>query len=221
MYVLTLADRLDGYQCDRPFGQWDVQSLAQALNVRIAAVREHLYGHHHGLNEVFPLIVLQPVLRGFFLGTGEEFDGLALEASQLEVIAQLEPGNPLLLRQYARAKDRLSQYARVLSFDELDEFQLYRAHRQSFYLSDEARPTFVNISPGGGEVLRLEALSKQDEHAVPYLDGNSVIEVTCLHETRSIPVYKPILGQRIALVVHFINECRVSRVWLISWSEAR
>ena len=135
--------------------------------------------------------------RRLFLGLGHcRFARPLLTAAEdLEVIAHTEPSHRLLLWQYAKASDRLRDYARVQVFDPLDEFAVWRQHGFTYYMSDGRRPTGVLITPGSAVGMRIEARDARDIHGMPAADGLSTVEVIRYHEP-DVPIYTPRPGSR-------------------------
>lgn len=75
---------------------------------------------------------------------------------------------------------------------ELDEFELYRKNRYSYYLSDERKSNFITILPGHAGLLRQDLRHSRDWHWVrSFRLGRAVdlTEVTLLHSDSGIPIY--------------------------------
>ena len=107
------------------------------------------------------LVVFAPdPSRDHFLGLTDNPADVAeilMRPSELAIIARTEPGEPRALADWAAASTRLRDHAHVITFSALDEFAIYRQNHSSYYLSDDAQPTMVSVTPGSGLDLRLEA----------------------------------------------------------------
>lgn len=55
--------------------------------------------------------------------------------------------HPLTLHRFIRALRALEKSTFIMSFSSLDTFAIYRAHRDSFYLSDDRRPDTLSVTP--------------------------------------------------------------------------
>ncbi len=190
VYALLVTDPLDDYDEKEAFGHWPSKDLQEKIAKRLKQIEEFVFSYTNTANEMLNLVLVQGVGRSFGMGfneTGSPF--LHLTAASLETIAWLEVRDPLLLWNYALASSRVRNHAMIMTTSDLDEFHLYRSRGYSYYLSDEARPNLISISPGGAGALRTEVLLKRDWHGVHSLKPGATVEVTTIHDTRNIPVY--------------------------------
>ncbi|MDP9381426.1 MAG: hypothetical protein M3Q29_15025 [Chloroflexota bacterium] len=194
--VSLITDDLQEYDEGKLIGTWVPGVPLKQAEERLLEVERHICAEHGWINEILHLVVVQNLGRSSVSGTGQRTDPfrsyqIILSAAALETIALLERDRMLVLRQYARASDRIRDHAVIQRFGDLDEFYLYREHRYSYYLGDQEPPRAVSILPGGAGELRREVQEKYDPHSVPYLDGATWVRVTLAHSDRSIPVYVP------------------------------
>jgi hypothetical protein len=194
LHVMLVSDPLTGYEKEHMFGQWETGDLASTVERSIHASEELLFGATPAPNDILHLVIVQGVGRGYALGLAGPAEPanshrLLMDAADLETIALLEVGDPLALWKYACACDKLRDTTHVMRFDELDEYQIYRHNSHSFYLSDDRRPTLLNIAPGSGERTHLDVRAKYDVHTVPHFRRGSFVEVALLSGETWIPIY--------------------------------
>ena len=224
-YVAIVTDSLNEYDCQDPFGCWNLDEIGVKLETRIKEIYEYTFTALPGVNEVLFLLILQDFgryqMRTFGkLPESEPLLIIALSAGDLETITLLEVGNSLMLWKYAKASWRLEKQAQVISHSELDKFSIYRDKGYTYYVSDKINPNHPNsfmFSLEGTAQLRQEVLHKRDFHAVPSYKKNSLIEVTSRFNTREIPIYfpKPIL-RREPQPPTFLVEGLPIPVWILS-----
>lgn len=192
-HVVIITDELHDYDLANPFGSWSLSEGMRDLEGRFAAVRARVRSAG-GRDGVLHLIITEGIGRDFFLGftvdaSDERSEVLNLSASDLDVVAHLEHDDPLALWKFAKAADALRDHAPVLAFSTLDEFAIYRGNDYSFYLGDDARPTFVSMTPGSGRDLRLEVAGKFDHHGMLDPEGKQVLLVMRRYQEVTIPIY--------------------------------
>jgi hypothetical protein len=190
LYTLLITDPLNDYEDGEVFGMWPPDDLQEKIETRLEQIEEFVYLRNLA-NEMLLLVVVQGVGRWFSIGfsKGPISLFLTLRASSMETISWLEGADPLLLWKYARASSRIRDVATVMATSDLDEFHFYRSRDYGYYASDDVRPNFIVMSPGGAGALRTEVLVKRDWHGVPSLRPGRIVEVTTIHDTRKIPVY--------------------------------
>jgi hypothetical protein len=196
LYVSLTADNFREYDKDQVFGMWECPELPEQLEKRQRTVEEFLVEASSGLNEIVVLHLTAGAGRSYILGFGHppaplESPRLCMDASDFEIIALLEGGNSLMLRKYAIASTRLRDHAQIFAWSELDEFSIYRGNQYSYYLSDEARPTMITVTPGSGLELRLQVIKEFDCHAVPAFEPGYFTEVVRISQNYEMPIYLP------------------------------
>jgi hypothetical protein len=141
--------------------------------------------------ELFVLLVAQSSGRPFAFRLRKVEDEnviyAAIQASDLEAFAILEPRNPLALWKFARSMNSLERRGRVNSANVLDVFAAYREWERS--LERVGANGMLTVPPGAGAELRVEARATRDRHPVPYVDGtlreverdNSDPLISCLY----------------------------------------
>jgi hypothetical protein len=134
----------------------------------------------------------------FFWTPGEPPNSrvFALRAQDLEIITQLRDADNLALWKFSEADRALREKCQMLSLDFLDLYAVYKAHRDSFYLSDEPMPDFDVVPVGKARSLRIKAARQAHVHFNPRSGAADAILVTRFEEDEAIPVYYPELGIR-------------------------
>lgn len=208
IYVGLLTDPLTDYNIDDIYGQWSYPNLREQIEERVREVESRVLGIHGAPNELLIMLLVQGVGRTFALGFKQpsliNSPFLSMSASALDTISLLEWHDPLLLWKYGSAAWHVREQTKILSFNELDEFNLYRSRGYSYYLSDEARPTLLVVHPDGAGVLRRKVQHERDYHAVPSYQEGLIAEVTTLFDTAEIPVYvtlSSVIERRIEMLV--------------------
>jgi hypothetical protein len=198
-HILVIADSLDDYDADDPRGRWSPELTPTALLARMTAV-EHMYTYGaetNRANDFLHVVLLAGVGRSFNFGLPDlptpcDSPTLVITGESFDTISMLGPDQLDLLK-FARAGDRLRRSTRVMAFDTLDEYEMWRSNERSFYLDDNGKPDFVGVDPSYGRAIREEVACKTDIHAVrtPY---DVVEQVALLNGDRDIPIYVPFLG---------------------------
>ncbi len=188
--LLLLTDPLEHFDPTTINGDWSQATLSDRLEMEIRALEEGMVTSTNPPNGVLALVAFESLGRSVLLGLSETrfAHTLLLSPTDLEVIAHTEQGHGLLLWQYAKAKRRLRDYARVFVFDPIDEFAVWRKSGFTYYMSDERRPTGVIITPGSAIDMRIEARDALDIHGVPAANGHSTVEVVRFDKP-DVPIY--------------------------------
>jgi len=205
LYCLLVTDPLDRPFDTEPFGLWSTDVLQKSINTRILEVEKSVFSAAPARNEILFVVAFEGLGGGAAFGLGPTLSNshsIALRAEALKTISLLEGGDPLALFNFARARDKVHERAKITSTNILDEFYLYRKNEYSFYFSDAAPPNIIFIPPGDSLNLQMEIAHKREFHASQMING-AAVEVTSLHSSASIPIYSPVadLGERVRLVV--------------------
>ena len=190
--LLLLTDPLADFDPATLFGHWSLGGLSERVEEALRAFEDRMVMSGHAPNGALALVAFASPERSLILGVGElRFARpLLMSAEDVEVIAHTEPGHPLLLWQYARAGDRLRDYAMVHALDPLDELAFWRGNGFSYYMSDDRRPTSVIIAPGSAVEMRIEARDALDIHGVPAASGPGTVDVMRFDKP-GVPIYVP------------------------------
>ncbi len=190
--LLLLTDPLEDFDPATIYGNWTHGELSERVAEEIRGFEVRMATSGTPPNGALALVALASPGRSVLLGLGEFSFArpLLMAATDLEVISHTEPGHSLLLWQYAKASDRLRESARVLSYDPLDEFAVWREHEFSYYMSDDSKPTFLVVPPGSAIKMRTEARDALDIHGVPAADGRGMVEVI-RYDKPDVPIYAP------------------------------
>lgn len=105
----------------------------------------------------------------------------------LDALVLQRDADPLTLWRFGRALTELEAGTRVRSWSSLDTYAVYRAHDDSFYLSDDKPPTYLGIDPSMAREVREAAQRKNDIHAASLPSGD--IALVTLFWGPFAPVY--------------------------------
>lgn len=97
----------------------------------------------------------------------------AMAAEELDTISWLEQDDPLALWKFVEAHAHVRAITRVICFDTLSEFGLYRSHRHSYYISDDGLPDMLTITSDFGAAVRVEAARRSRSRLVPSIEAMS------------------------------------------------
>lgn len=194
--VYLATDDLSDYPSDDVFGAWDASRWESAFDDRVRGVEEAIFLNGSGPNEILHLLVAQTVGRECVISFGAPLDPgrqirHLIPASDLEVLARIEHGDPLALYKYARSANRIRDQARIVAKSSLDEFNLYRENSYSYYVTDSGRPTLLICPPANGLDLRFKAHDELDLHGVLHHSGSGIAEVALVNGGTRVPIYFP------------------------------
>lgn len=173
-------------------------------------VRDSLRSRMPYLEGVLQIIVVQSLGRMIMAGLPNRLRSegsyvVITSLQDLSILARKEVGDPLALWKFAKASERLrSGKTKLMHFGGLlDSYALYKGHGDSFYLSDEAKPTFVSLMPDVAAKLRHEDAAQFDFHGAASWDGERFFTVQRLHAGSNIPIYArdPSSFDRVELLV--------------------
>jgi hypothetical protein len=219
LYAVVMSDNFTDYNGDEVFEDKSWIEEGDLLDKHLLIAEQHIRQVASNLGDIFFLIVHAGVGRSRIIGLQligltKEPIVLMLSPPELEILSLLYFHEPLVLYKYAIANQAIRESAKVISWSTLDEFEVYRKHRCSYYMDDGERPVLISIGVGGERELRLEVLQKQDIHAVPYLDSRGWVEVMNVHQTPSCPIYAPV--QNHPKQVGFFVELSPVSFWVVA-----
>lgn len=189
-HVALLVDTLGDYSDDDPYGRAIIRVTPEQLDEHFADVR--LRAADAGCT-VLHLIVPDAIGRTAAVALSASGDeaasrSVSFTASDLAVVAHLEEGDPLTLWKFAGARDELRRHANIMAWNNVDEFALYRNHKHSFYISDDARPNLITLAPDTGLDLRMQAATEVDLRGVVDPQGR-VVPMMRRYPYPDIPIY--------------------------------
>ncbi len=215
-YIQLVTDDLSGYDPSTPCSTWDFEDLDKRVAQRAEQITDWLTGEGRGYcSNVLVVTVLGSLGRDIvfpFLGEPEGARVLLTNAQDLEIVTQLRDFGELRLWKFAEADHKLRTKAQTLALGFLDLYAVYKAHQDSFYLSDDVPPTHVMIEAGGGRSLRLKALQKADVHVSPRFGPFDRVLVTRFEKDEAIPIYYPEGG--IGRILDRLIEGYAQPVWV-------
>lgn len=195
-HVCSLVGTLDGYTPGHPFDFVAMPGVLEELRARLSVVRTALRAvPSRGC--VLHVVSLAPLGRSYAVGFGEdsidtESELLLANLGDLLVMAGEVGADPLGLWDFARARGRLHDETRVLSWSALDEFALYKEHDDGFYLGDDQPPTFLNVSSDTAAALRIKSAQRRDAHAVLLPNSDVIALVERWPVSDEQPIYRPV-----------------------------
>lgn len=162
---IVISDDMRGLGAD-PYGEVRNPPAVAAANKRIEEAAAEAEG------ELFVLLVAQSGGRPFFYDLrrldAENVVFVAIQASDLDTFAILEPNDPLTLWKFARSMNLLERRGGINSANVLDVFAAYREWERSL---ERIENGLLTVPPGESAPLRVEARAMRDRHTVPYVDG--------------------------------------------------
>ena len=128
---------------------------------------------------VLALMVYQPVSGATYIGLDPVKDSiwLVLSASELRTIALLDSDDPLALWKFGRAAHRVRDFAKVISFNTLDEYAFYRGNFPVYSASHKREQGCLIVPPGAGQWIHRRITERLDPHCVLSYDARTVEEV--------------------------------------------
>jgi hypothetical protein len=217
--VSVLSDDLSDYDAGNPEAPWQCARYLDDLDVRSRDLMTSLFLGPSSPDRLLHLVILAGVAR-----PNVWFDRVADDALQapqvsvfpgdLELLSVAERGDPLALWRFGVDAERLE--TRVMVEDPLELLAVWRANDHSFYLNDDARPTFLT-SAGHAEALRNETIKARDFHGVPGPRGRGLLEVVRRFDDLPAPIYRPLAPDLEGLVV----EADGLRCWVLATSVDR
>jgi len=216
--VVLGTDSLDDYDSRKAFGVWNPGNLQQQIEDTFGSMLARLLALPTPPNDILFCEIIQGLGRSYKVNIRPPtaFPFLYMTGGDLLTLGHLEAGDPLVLWKYAYASERVRDVADITRVNELDEFQLYRTHRHSYYLSDKEKYNSIGIMPGHAGLLREELRHARDWHWVrSFPQGRAIdlTEVTLLFSDSKVPIYitKPSLY---AAAVEILVEGSGLPVWI-------
>lgn len=180
---------------------------------KIDWVIDLIYSVDQAPNDLFFLYVTSNYERSImFEASFPEYKSLMLSAENLECISYLETKKELFLYKFAIARDRATSLIQLVSFDKLSEYNLFKKHNSSFYLTDDGNPSFTIVSDDHSRSSRMEMKTRTDIHSVYIPLKNAFVEVMLMHE-QDFPLYAPVYYPH---NTEFLIESFLVPIWLYS-----
>ncbi len=194
LYVAAVFDDFRDFVGDEVFEDQNDRNQGKIIDDRLGDVEQKLYTDTINLGGVFYLIIQVGIGRSTFMGLN--FNKIQknpivtiFSASELNILSVLFPSDRFLLYKFAKAQQAIRDTTKVFSWSALDEFSIYRDNHFSFYLSDDVRPTWINIAPGSELGIVKDYLEKFDIHAVRSHRSKGWFEVENYYRHRSCPIF--------------------------------
>ncbi|MFA4929390.1 MAG: hypothetical protein WC558_12810 [Patulibacter sp.] len=201
--VVVVRDILDGYDPANQYTSWRTEEIQPALIRHIRRAEEQLvYAAERPPNEILHVVL--------FVGYGraatiympdveppQEPLGLLFTLENFVRIATGE-ADRLTLWSYARASSRVQEQTHVFGLSGIDEFAMW-IESQSYYLSDDQRPTMIAVATDHAKALRERVARKWDIHGA-VLPNGSWADVVRVDDDPEIPIYGLLEGSAGRLV---------------------
>ncbi|MFC9946712.1 hypothetical protein [Streptomyces pratensis] len=191
--ILDLAvvmDDLSDYDDADPSGYWPNRDLGLRVQNVIDPVAPSLPEDARTLR----IIVNEGVGRSSFFGLMKHRRSgpvLVTSLSDLQVMSELDGTDPLFLWRFAQAETELHEATRVQSWSTLDNYGLYRSCNNSYYVSDDAKPTMLSIEQDYSQALRIEVQQRYDRHEARSARRPVFVPVVSVYGTSTAPIYRP------------------------------
>ena len=199
-YIQLMADDASNYSEDQPHGMWELNNLPGKVDLRNDAIAQWLTkGKNPYCQELFIISILGRIGRYILFGLKKQPKNarvLLLSAEDLEAFIRLRDCDNLTLWKYTKAHEKLIKFSKLsmITSSFLDVFALYLKSNHSFYISDEAKPTVITLTPGFGRSIRIKAAQTGDVHATLHGDPPHYLTVLRRYNDKSIPIYLPERG---------------------------
>lgn len=142
---------------------------------------------------ILTLVLYSSMGESFALLTNNQSDSdylLLLSAFDFLQLVQTEKWDTMSLVRFARTKDTKPFLNTPLN-QVLDIYSLYKHCGESFYISDEAVPDFLNIDPNDGFHLIKESKEHLNFHAIPLTINGRSAYIPALRDMDYAEIYKP------------------------------
>lgn len=127
---------------------------------------------------------------GCSLSIEPQYPVLLWPAHAFVAVAKLEKWERFDLMHYAEAYSKVANH--IFSTEPIDIYSLYRAKNHSFYLTDDAMPTWIMPEPNEGYDLIQDSKLAINYHAVARIHDGHEGFVAVVRESEDVPCYKPI-----------------------------
>ena len=191
VYVQLATDDWEGSTGQIRPARWDVSRLWEDLNQRNTNVKEHLKTSGIDPDRILTLTLMQSTGRWFTIGytdLSQQNLAIMMPATSFKPMAMLDSADPLWLWKFARANTNLLNRRRVLVFDPLDEYSIFRAQGHGFLISEQPVTDEICFYPGAGLGIREQVREQLDPHGVAAFVEGYVIEVWAVSDMGA-PVY--------------------------------
>lgn len=216
-HVLVVTDDFTAYDHSDPYSTWKFPVDDDGLRTVCRRFEAELGAVDPG-TKVLHLILTETLGRSMFLGSSGEIGNpgnpdLLITAGDLETLSWLRYGDPQFLFNYAFAHDALTKETRVMTFGNLDLFQLWDAKEDSFYFGDDRRPNQISVTPSAGAAeLRRKAHRMRMVHGAPWVDPRALVEVQRVDLEIAAPIFAPTeVRSEMALLVEL-----PAHAWVVS-----
>lgn len=195
--VVVVRDVLSGYDPADPYTSWNTEEIQPALARHIRRVEQQLvYETERPPNEILHVVLFAGYGRAAVMGMPDVEQPLKPMTLllTLENFVRIATGDagPVTLWDFARASARVREQTNVFSFAGIDEFGLW-SEGESYYLSDDRRPTLLMVDTDYGKKLRESVARKWDIHGA-VLPVGAWTDIVRVDGDSDIPIYGLVNG---------------------------
>jgi hypothetical protein len=196
LHVICLPDPLEDYDPEDPLSPSQSPAYQGLLDSRLEQVETYLQDSMPGSVEARLLVLGQSMGRPFWIETpSEEHEsmptGVMFSGRELELIATLEPDDPLFLYRYIDARAEATQKAGFDPvMDEIDIFGLYWRFDRKFPWENLPDGMQLETTPAYVDFLNNEIRTTKNPHWVEDPMRLGLRLVSAVHGTSNIPVYE-------------------------------
>ncbi len=195
--VVVVRDVLGGYDPADPHTSWNTEEIQPALARHIRRVEQQLvYETERPPNEILHVVLFAGYGRAAVMGMPDiehPLNPMSLLLT-LENFVRMATGDagPVTLWNFARASARVRGRTNVFSLAGVDEFGLW-SKGESYYLSDDRRPTLLMVDTDYGKKLRESVARKWDIHGA-VLPFGAWTDIVRVDGDPDIPIYGLVNG---------------------------
>lgn len=191
-YVQIFCDPLKEYNSNIAFDYYDSKNEFEYLEKRHQEVYENIILKDFNEQSILHLTILVPLGRsmaGGFNYLPPKTYSFSLGACDLDTIAGLRLNDKYILWKFSEALEILRKNkVQIFPFSHLDMFQCFLDKHQSFYMSDDQKPTFLVVQGDFGRIAR-ERKAKKEQKQILYHFSHTLHPVIKKHTDGNIPIY--------------------------------
>lgn len=191
-FVQVLFDNLEKYDSTIAFPYVESKDEFKFIEDRLKEYHEKLFSVIFKDFEILHILVQVPMGRttvGGFNYVPPNTSSINFSSPDLNVVAGLKLTDKYLLYNFASAIEELrKRKVFIQSFSHLDMLQSFLSCNQSFYMSDDFKPTMINFSTDFGRSLREEKADKEQKQNAYHYTG-SLFPVMKKYIDGNIPIF--------------------------------
>ncbi|GEP51958.1 hypothetical protein FNO01nite_26300 [Flavobacterium noncentrifugens] len=119
---------------------------------------------------------------------------LPIPLYEFEVLASLKDTDAIDLWKFSHAKETQINDTPFIDFSFLDQYQVYKDHNDSFYLSDDTKDVFLNPTVGYAAEVIKDSKLLTDKHSSLHFTDNRLGFVPVERKDKFAPIYVYVMG---------------------------